>query len=197
MLAARLAARTHSGNAPSDAALVLAARGGDAPAAELLFRRYARMATGLALRLLGRDSDVDDLVQESFVQAYASLGRLQEPQAFASWLASILVRTAHKMIRRRRMLARFGIQRNALDVDMDALIASDVPPDDAMDLRRIYSLVPTLPAEVRIPLVLRRVDGRALNEIAQMCGCSLATVKRRIEAGEQLLEKRFRGRGES
>src|SRR5689334_13695056 len=145
MLAARIPGRTLSGAAPTDAALVMATRAGEAWASETLFRRYARMANGLALRLLGRDSDVDDLVQESFAQAFASLDRLKEPQAFASWLASILVRTASKMIRRRRLLSRLGFNRNALSIELDDLIGRDVPADDALDLRRIYDIVPHLP----------------------------------------------------
>ena len=75
----------------------MAARAGEKWAQEALFRRHARMVNGLAFRLLGRDQDVDDLVQDSFLSALRSLDRLAEPQAFASWLGSIVVRSAHKL----------------------------------------------------------------------------------------------------
>src|SRR5437870_412973 len=84
---------TRSGSGPSDAALVMSARAGEAWASEALFRRHASMVNGLAYRLLGRDPEVDDVVQESFAQALGALDALKEPQAFASWMASIVVRT--------------------------------------------------------------------------------------------------------
>src|SRR4051812_39179732 len=84
---------------PTDATLVLAARSGEAWAQEALFRRYSRMVNGLAYRILGRDADVDDLVQDSFLEALRGLERLDNPQAFASWLGSIVVRTAGKRLR--------------------------------------------------------------------------------------------------
>src|SRR5436190_20397911 len=100
--------QTQSEAGPSDAALVVAARAGEKWAQEALFRRHARMVNGLAYRLLGRDQELDDLVQESFLAALRSLDRLAQPQAFAAWLGSIVVRSSHKLLRRRRMLTRLG-----------------------------------------------------------------------------------------
>jgi RNA polymerase sigma-70 factor (ECF subfamily) len=184
-------ALTRSGAGPSDAALVVAARAGEAWATEALFRRHAPMINGLALRLMGRDADVDDLVQESFAQALGGLGRLQDPQAFASWLASILVRTAAKTIRRRRLLAKFGLGRHALAIDPDSLIAPSAPPDHAAELRRIYALLESLPASVRVPLVLRRIEGFSNEEIAATLRCSIATVKRRVAEADARLSGTF------
>jgi RNA polymerase sigma-70 factor (ECF subfamily) len=118
---AHAVAATRSGIGPTDAALVVAARAGEDWAREALFRRHAHMVAGMAFRLLGRDEEVDDLVQDSFVEALRSLDRLQTPQAFASWLASIVVRTSSKVIRRRRLLTRLGLRRNDAAIDIDAL----------------------------------------------------------------------------
>ena len=178
---------SRSGAGPSDAVLVLAARAKEPWAREALFRRYAPMANGLALRLLGRDDEIDDLVQDSFVAALRGLERLQEPQAFGGWLASIVVRTACKLLRRRRLARRLGL-RPAGPIDLDALVSREAPPDVATELRAIYGLVEELPANVRVPLVLQRVEGLALDEIARLVGASLATVKRRVADGERQLE---------
>jgi RNA polymerase sigma-70 factor (ECF subfamily) len=175
----------------SDARFVEAARAGEAWAAEALVRRHARGLNGLALRLLGRDGDVDDVVQDAFASALGSLHRLEDPQAFEAWLREILVRIVAKLIRRRRTLARLGLGRASLDVDLDALIAPGVPPDDALELRRIYALAQRLPADVRVPLLLQRVEGLGLAEIARLTGTSQATVKRRVAAGEAALRKSF------
>ena len=181
---------------PSDAELVAGARGGDPAAAEALFRRHAAMVSGLALRLMGRDEDVDDLAQESFAQAFDSLDRLKDGQAFASWIAAIVVRTVAKTIRRRRVAARLGLGRHLLAIDLDALIGPNVPADDATELRRLYALAETLPHTLRVPLLLRRVEGLPLDEIARLVGASLATVKRRVAEAEMDLRARFdRGEG--
>jgi RNA polymerase sigma-70 factor, ECF subfamily len=147
------------------------------------------MVAGMAFRLLGRDEDVDDLVQDSFVQALRSLDRLQAPQAFASWLASIVVRTSSKIIRRRRLLRRLGLRRSDAGVDIDGVVASSAPPDVATELRALYGRIEELPAQERVALVLRRVEGLGIDEIAALVGASRATVKRRVADGEQRLSR--------
>jgi RNA polymerase sigma-70 factor (ECF subfamily) len=147
------------------------------------------MVSGIAYRLLGRDEDVDDLVQDSFVEALRSLHRLQAPQAFASWLASIVVRTSSKVIRRRRMLTRLGLRRNDAGIDVDAVVSASAPPDVATELRGLYARIEALPARERVALVLRRVEGLGIDEISALVGASPATVKRRIADGEERLMK--------
>jgi RNA polymerase sigma-70 factor (ECF subfamily) len=180
---------TRSNAGPSDAALVLAARAGEAWAQEALFRRHAPMINGLAFRLMGRDADVDDLVQDAFVTAFARLDGLDDPQAFAAWLGSILVRTAGKVIRRRAMLERLGLRRRHEPVDIDRVAARVAGPDVATELRRVYERLERLPAEQRVAFLLRRVEGMELEEIARAMGISLATAKRRIAAAQQAVEQ--------
>jgi len=182
-------AATRSGAGPTDAALVIAARAGEDWAREALFRRHANMVAGIAFRLLGRDEDVDDLVQDSFVEALRSLDHLQAPQAFASWLASIVVRTSSKLIRRRRLLTRLGLRRGDAGVDHDAVVSPSAPPDVATELRALYGRIEELPARERVALVLRRVEGLGIEEIAALVEASPATVKRRIAEGEQKLAR--------
>jgi RNA polymerase sigma-70 factor, ECF subfamily len=179
---------TRSGAGPSDAALVVAARAGEDWAREALFRRYAPLVNGLAFRLMGRDDDVDDLVQDSFVEALRSLGKLESPQAFASWLSSIVVRTCGKLLRRRQITRRLGLYKGGDTIDFDALVSPGAPPDALTELSAIYGIVQALPTHVRIALILRRVEGHSLDEIAELTGASLATIKRRVTEAERLLE---------
>jgi RNA polymerase sigma-70 factor, ECF subfamily len=184
---------TRSGSGPSDAALVVAARAGEPWAREALFRRYARTALGLAFRLLGRDQDIEDLVQDCFVQALSSLDRLDDPQAFPAWFTAIVVRTTHKMLRRRSIAARLGLRRGHDDtVDLDALIAPTAPPDVQTELRAIYRIVHELPARQRIALVLRRVEGASQEELAQYLDVSLSTAKRLLADAERKLDAALR-----
>jgi RNA polymerase sigma-70 factor, ECF subfamily len=179
---------TRSGAGPSDAALVLAARAGEEWAREALFRRYARLALGLAYRLLPVDADIDDLVQDSFLYAFERLDRLSNPQAFQAWLSSIVVRTAGKRLRRRKLQVRLGLLRSD-PIDADEVISRTAPPDVAAELRAVYGLLERLSVEERLALVLRRVEKLEIPEIAEQMGISTSTVKRRLNAAEARLTR--------
>jgi RNA polymerase sigma-70 factor (ECF subfamily) len=146
------------------------------------------MVNGLAFRLIGRDSDLDDLVQESFVQAIGSLARLRSGETFAAWMSAIVVRTAHKLLRRRRLMTELGLLRREA-VDFEAIISRDTPQDVAFELRVLYGLVERMPPELRIPLLLRHVEDASLEEIAELTGVSLATVKRRLVKAQANLDQ--------
>lgn len=180
---------------PTDAALVIAARSGESWAQEALYRRHARMVNGLAYRLLGRDEEVDDLVQEAFLAALRSLDRLENPQAFAGWLCSILVRTAHKTLRRRSLLTRLGMRR-ATPIDPDAVISHSVPPEVRAELAAIYGVLDRMRPEVRVALVLHRVEGLSVPEVAERMGLSVSTVKRRLSVAERRLSQFLSSTGE-
>jgi RNA polymerase sigma-70 factor (ECF subfamily) len=184
---------TRSGSGPTDAALVVAARAGESWAQEALYQRYARMVIGLSQRILAGRDDADDLAQDVFVFAFTRLDTLQNPQAFQAWLRSIVARTASKRLRRQRLLVRLGIRRNE-PIEPDTLVSPEAPADVASEVKRVYALLDRLPAEERVALVLRRVEGLDLGEIAEQMKLSLATVKRRIAAAEARLE-RARQRG--
>lgn len=179
-------------DAPTDAALVMAARAGEAWAREALCRRHMRLVLGLSQRVLGGREDADDLAQDAFVEALQCLGSLQNPQAFAAWLSSIVVRRAGKHLRRARLLARLGL-RAPVHIDPNTLISSNAPADVVQELRGVYSILASLPAEEQVALVLRRVEGMELLEIAEHMQLSVATIKRRLSAGEARLERALAG----
>jgi RNA polymerase sigma-70 factor (ECF subfamily) len=167
---------------------VIAARAGESWAQEALFRRYARLVLGLSQRILAGREEADDLAQDVFVQALSRLDTLDNPQAFAAWISTIVVRTASKRLRRRRLLVRLGL-RPAQPVDPDAVVSSSAPADVASELRSVYGALDGMSAEERVALVLRRVEGMELLEIAERMSLSLATVKRRLTAAERKLKE--------
>lgn len=187
MAVARSSTRTVSGAGPSDAALVVEARGGARWAIEALFRRHAPRLNGIAFRVMGRDDEIDDLVQNAFVSAFETLDRLDDPNAFPAWIASIVVRQALKKIRRRRLLARLGLGRAASAIEPDSIIGAAASPEHVALLRSIYRALEAMPAEQRVALILHRVEGYGLEETARTMGLSLATVKRRIAEADARL----------
>jgi len=146
------------------------------------------MATDRAYRLLGRDSELEDVVQESFAAAFDALAKLVDPQAFAAWLSRIVTGTAIATIRRRRMLARLGLV-HVEPVKLEELVAPHAPPDVVTELRAIYGTIDAFPADERAAIVLRRVEQLTLEQVAEQTGWSLATVKRRLARAEERLEK--------
>jgi RNA polymerase sigma-70 factor (ECF subfamily) len=179
---------------PSDAALVVAARAGEAWAREALFRRYIRMVFGLVYRLVGRDDETEDLVQECFAQALAHLGGLSEPQAFGGWLTSVVVRTVHKTLRRRVIANRLGLRRQREPLDVESLVSRSAPADAVAELRAVYRILEGLSPRVRVALVLRRVEGMSQDEVASAMGVSVSTAKRLIVEAELALDGAFDSR---
>lgn len=177
---------TKSGAGPTDAALVVAARAGELWAQEALFVRHAGRAVRLAQRMLGNSNDADDVVQDAFVRALSHLAKLDNPQAFGAWLTTLVVHTVQKRLRRQRLLERLGL-RTTEPIEPDSLIAHNAPPEVVSELRAIYAAIARLAAEERIALILRRVEGMNLAEIAQHLQLSLATVKRRLKSAESQL----------
>lgn len=174
---------------PGDAALVRAAREGSRVAQEALFRRHLRRVTALSRRTLcASEGEVDDLVQDCFLQAFTRLDSLREDSAFGAWLSAIVVRTASKRLRRKRLLERLGL-RQAEPVDLERIIRHDAPPELRMELAALFRSLERFPTEERVVLVLRRIDGLQVGEIAEQLGVSLSTAKRRLRNAEVRMEK--------
>jgi RNA polymerase sigma-70 factor (ECF subfamily) len=178
---------TRSRAGPTDAALVLAVRAGEAWAHEALFRRHAPLVNGLAYRLMGRSADAEDLVQDAFTEAFRGLDRLDDPQSFAKWLGSIVVRTASKTIRRQRLMARLGLHRRRDPIDVETIASRVASPELSAELHAIYEKLEPLPTEQRVAFTLRRIERMPLTEVAATLSLSTATVKRRVAAAEAAL----------
>ena len=171
----------------SDAALVAAALRREAWAAEALFRRHADAANGLAFRLLGRDNELDDVVQDAYLIVLDQLHRLKDPQSFAAFLATVIVRRVRRLLRRRRFARALGLMPAAEPADPTGCIAQLAPADAVVELRSLYRAVERLPTNERLALLLRHIEKLPFDQIASMCGYSLATVKRRLSAAEARL----------
>jgi RNA polymerase sigma-70 factor, ECF subfamily len=172
--------------ASSDAELLQAARSGDARAKEAIFRRHLRMVHGLAFRLLGPRPDVGDLVHDVFVEAFGALDRVESPDRLSSWLGGITVHLAKRRLERERFRSRF-YQRRADPAAVERIWARSAAPDVVAELKALYEAVERLPPNQRLALLLHRVEGQTLEEVAERLGASLASIKRWIAAAERRL----------
>lgn len=175
----------------TDAQLVHLARSGDRRAPEMLYRRHVAFAIHLATRIEGSTRDVEDIVHDAFIKAFTHIHDLSEPNAFKSWLGSIVVFAVRTRLRRLRLMNMLGLGRGADPVDLDSIASHDASPHTRAQLAQIYALLRTLPTDERIAWTLRSVEGHELEVVARLTKCSLATVKRRISRAQRFLEDHF------
>lgn len=176
-------------HAPPDVSLVVDAQAGSLSARQMLFDRHLDRTRGFAFRLLGRDQDLNDVVQECMVSALESLGNLRNPKHFSSWLGAVLINTVRVTLVRRRRRTR--LLRPVNDpISMEAVPFRGLMPDEAAELGRFLCALQQLPEKQRVAWILRRVESYSVLEIAEALCCSQSTVKRWFHAAEAVLTKR-------
>jgi RNA polymerase sigma-70 factor, ECF subfamily len=146
-----------------------------------VFRRYAPYVGSVVLQLIGRPGDVDDVVQDVFIQAHRGLPKLRDASAVRPWLRRIAVRRSRRWLRKRWVRRWFGES----DVDVQAeLVDSSASPEERAQITYIYRRLERMPRDESIVWVLRLVEGETLESIADLLGCSVSTVQRRLRAAE-------------
>lgn len=166
--------------------LVPAAPAADAPASlEQLYRQYGAYVAAIAHRLLGRDDEVDDVVQDVFLDAWKGVGALRDAGALKGWLATVTVRTARRRLRLRRVKMFFHLDEHP---EYGDVASSDASPEHRALLSRVYAVLDTLPVDQRLAWTLRNVEREQLDDVARLCDVSLATAKRKIAAAQAAIE---------
>ena len=166
--------------------LVDQARAGDERALRIIYEQHENQVRGHLFRLLGRDSELDDLVQIVFSRAFAALERFEGKAAISTWLYRITANTTHNLMRQRfrrdrmqRAVQWFEVGRGADRVAATKLEARD-------EAQRILA---RLQPELRQIFVLYHYEGLTLQEIADIVGRPLSTVGDRLtRARKQLRE---------
>lgn len=182
---------------PSHLALVAGAESAPAavgalPSFDEVYARHSGYVAGLAGRILGRNDEVPDVVQEVFLIVHRRLGHLRAVGALRTWLGRITVREASRRVRWRRIRRWLGQPDDAADVVADDGSAAELRPMIAL----LYSALDRVPFGPRAAWVLRYLLDEPLDVVAEICGCSTATVKRRIAIAEVALRPALSDREE-
>ncbi|MFO0558844.1 MAG: sigma-70 family RNA polymerase sigma factor [Polyangiales bacterium] len=167
-----------------DASLVEQARAGDERAFVALFKRYSRYVAGVAYRLLGDSSEVEDVVQEAFTDASQHMDQLRDGAGFKSWLVTICVRRVHKRLARRRRWRWFVSEAVHFE-------PTTTDPELRAKVVAIYQALEGVAVDDRVAWVLHHIEGETLPVVAEQCAVSLATIKRRIARAEEVIERRL------
>jgi RNA polymerase sigma-70 factor (ECF subfamily) len=161
----------------------------DTDAFDALYVRFAPYVAAIGKRLLGRDDELDDLVQDVFVQVLRGLGQLREPAAFKSWLAQITIRGATRKLRKRKL--RSTLMGAHAPAHPELLSPHTATPEQRTLGSQVYKLLDSLPPKSRVIWILRHIEGEPLHVIANRVTCSLSTVQRRLLEAQAAIETVF------
>ncbi len=148
---------------------------------EELFRRHAPAVASLGLSMLQSVQEADDLVQDVFVRAWRAIDRLEDREAARPWLMTIAIRLARTRLRRRK-LTRLLFRTE--EPEFDQIASAVVLPEDRDMVKRLYAVLEKLPVDLRMAWVLRHIQEETVQSVADLCGWSLSTAKRRLQAAE-------------
>ena len=185
----------------TDEELVARSMGGDLDSFNQLVLRWERPIYALAYRVIGREEDARDVAQETFLRAFRALSGFKGQAKFSSWLYRITLNLCRDWIRRERR-APLGQVPDGLD-PME--LANEQPSpmeslDDTVARREMTSAVAramaALPEEQRTAIILKEYHGMTFQEIADLQGCPLSTVKTRLYQGLSVLRRHLERQGQ-
>lgn len=171
---------------PSDAEVVARVRAGDREVYRILVRRYQDPLFRHALNMTGNSDVAADLVQASLIKAYTQISRCREPDRFGAWLFRILVNGCKDHLKSRR--------RRDMSLDTDAVPQPLARSDPDHDLERsearrlLEGAIARLPEIQREAFLLKHVDGRSYEEIAELLNVSISALKMRVLRAREALK---------
>lgn len=159
----------------------------------LLYDRYAREVNRLVYRLLGFDVEHDDIVQQVFLQMIQSINKLRSPERLNFWVRSITINVVRSELRKRSVRRAF-LRWAPKNEDVGDL-SSEVEVSEFMSVSA--SVLERLPAQERIVFLLYYLEERSLPEIAEVCGFSTMTAKRRLANARERFRRHMKRTGGS
>ena len=165
----------------------------------VLLRRYQPHVDRVLYHLAPDWQDRADLAQEVWIRVYRNIKRLNQPVKFQGWLSRIATNLFYDELRKRKRTSSplsLDAPRSVEDGEMDWEIAGDNPgPEEDLTTREFYEqlrlAIADLPEVFRTTIVLREIEGMPYEEIAEITGVSLGTVKSRIARARQRLQSQL------
>ena len=179
---------------PSDEELVRRFSQGDRASFEELVRRHERRVYNLALRMLGRDEDARDATQDAFLSALRKASSFRGDAAFTTWLHRVAVNACYDILRKRKHEPLLERQVGEEEDDRDHRLGRPEPSVGdhseaaitGVDVRRALMLVPE---DFRAVLILHDAQDLGYEEVAEILGVPVGTVKSRLHRGRIALAR--------
>lgn len=184
----------------TDEELVALSRSGDVDSFNQLIVRWERPIYALAYRVLGHEEDARDVCQDTFLRAYRALPGFKGQAKFSSWLYRIALNLCRDWIRRQRRtpVSQMPEDLDPSEVGIDTGRVESI--EDLVARREMSGIVEeamrSLSEEQRTAIILKEFHGMTFQEIADMQGCPLSTVKTRLYQGLSQLRKHLERHGQ-
>ena len=184
--------------ARDEALLLQKSKEGDTKAFEELISVYQKKILNMAYRMLGDKDDAEDAAQDVFIRVYKSLASFHAEAAFSTWLYKIATNVCLDILRRKKRQNTKGTvsihQFSQEDEEYEMPIADSAPTpyEEAQKSearRALEEALLKLGPEQRAVIVLRDINGLSYEEIAEAQGCTLGTIKSRINRSRLMLRK--------
>ncbi len=183
----------------SDHALIEATKSGDETAFAEIMNRYRNPITNYLYRFLNDYEEAVDLAQETFVRVYFAIDRYHTQFAFSTYIYRIATNLAISEIRRRKrrkLLSLTGLFQGEDDQATEYQPPDKRPLPDAelIDSERnntIAAAIAALPEKYRVPIILRDIEGKSYDEVAEIMELGLGTTKSRISRARGLLKEKL------
>ena len=171
-----------------DSGVVASQLTGNDRAFAVLVGRYQKRLLNFIYRIIGDRERAEDLVQEVFIRVHRHLHRFDQSKKFSTWIYTIASNLAKNELRNRSRnpLVLFQTIKKTWEADDRPIQFEDSrnKPDDLFRKRHLRELVAwsveQLPRHHRVVFVLRELEGKTYEEIAEITGCNLGTVKSRL-----------------
>ena|SRR5437588_3830499 len=170
-----------------------------------LVRRCHRQAYNIAYRLSGNHADAEDLTQEAFLRAFRFFDRYNRQMPFENWLYRIISNVYIDELRKRPKIKSHSLDQPLPNAGGESEVRLEIPdltgdPASAMLLEALdeplQRALIALQPDFREAVVLADVEGLSYEEIAEVMGCSLGTVRSRLHRGRKMLRNRLQSHHE-
>lgn len=184
----------------SDHELIEATKNGDEAAFAAIVGRYRNPITNYLYRFLNDYEEAVDLAQETFVRVYFAIDRYHTEYAFSTYIYRIATNLAISELRKRKrrtILSLTGLFQSEDDeqAEFQPPDTRSLPDQDLVEDERskvIAKAIVTLPTKYRVPIILRDIEGKTYDEIAEILDLGLGTTKSRISRARGLLKEKLR-----
>lgn len=182
----------------TDQYLVERVQDGDKQAFDILVKKYQHRIVALVSRFLKDSADVQDVTQEAFIKAYRALPNFRGDSAFYTWLYRIAVNTA------KNHLVSLGRRPPSVDLDVsdaeqfegNLALKEQATPERLLlkdEIQRVVSeTIEGLPEDLRTAITLRELEGMSYEEIAEVMGCPVGTVRSRIFRARETIQVKLK-----
>lgn len=182
-----------NGNSPTDEELIARFQQGDNYAFDLLVKRYQNPLLNFVFRFLGNKTEAEDLVQETFLRLYKNKHYYKEIAKFSTWIYTIAGNLAKTELRKRRRRSFFSLS-NYMSTEKEYDIPDESrSPEKSTDSkitdRLIQNSVNKLSPKFKEVIVLRDIQGFSYEEISEVAGIPLGTVKSRVNRARLKLQE--------